>query len=134
MKLPWAQGCETVSLLPTGPYLLCGGRDGGLRLFDLRMGRVLKDLAGHDMAIKGMAVRGNGATFATGSLDGNLQLCRADKLDVVATWPEAHTKTSFLTQGGKSFGVTGLDVGAASGALFSCGGDGTVKCCWPGSL
>ena len=121
-----------MAILQNGPYIVLGGREGGVRIFDIRSERVLKDLQSpHTMAVKAIAVHGTGTGFATGSLDGSVNVVSSSRFEVVAMWEELHPKTSYISLGGKSLGVTALAVGKGSGTVFSCGGDGTIKCGWP---
>ena len=85
MQLPWNEGAESVAILQNGPYIVLGGREGGVRIFDIRSERVLKDLQSpHTMAVKAIAVHGTGTGFATGSLDGSVNVVSSSRCVVTA--------------------------------------------------
>jgi WD40 repeat protein len=58
-----------VAITPDGQSVAVGGRDGGIRIVDLRTGKTLKRLLGHTAAITALAFTPDGRQLFSGSLD-----------------------------------------------------------------
>jgi len=55
-----------------GPVIACGGRDGAVRLRDIRTGEILKVMRGHMGEIRAVAYSPDDTLIATGSTDGTV--------------------------------------------------------------
>ncbi|MEW5722682.1 MAG: caspase family protein [Thermodesulfobacteriota bacterium] len=62
------------ALSPDGRYVLSGGRDAVLKLWEVASGREIRTLIGHLAAVNGVAFSPDGRQALSGSSDGNLKL------------------------------------------------------------
>ncbi len=67
-------GVSGVAFSPDGLWMVCGGADGIIRLWDVRTGRELRRFEGHTDAVKGVAVSPDGKRVLSGSNDKTARL------------------------------------------------------------
>ncbi|MGE3800307.1 MAG: WD40 repeat domain-containing protein [Candidatus Kapaibacterium sp.] len=78
--LLWFENDTTEIVLkfsPDGKYLMSGGGDGGVRMWDAKTGKLVRDLRGYHtdrLTIRGLDITRDGSQFATGALDGRVLL------------------------------------------------------------
>jgi hypothetical protein len=65
---------ESLAVSPDGTLVAAGYRDGKIRLWDLRTGRLARCLEGHTREVKALAFQPGGQVLASGGRDGTLRL------------------------------------------------------------
>jgi WD40 repeat protein len=103
-----------VDFTPDGRWLVGGGRDGRVHLWDATTGREEKILTGHSQALFALALSGDGRWLATADQDGELRL-----------WELASGQGRVL--GRHEQKVFQLAFSPDSGRLASAGADGTAR-------
>ena len=125
-------GSDCIAYDRSSQSLFLGGREGEVSVFDLRREGVVHTMSAHNLSVKMISIDVERQVFATGSTDGDLKLWDLYGWDLKQEWADVHHKTTFMSQGGKTFGITQVACGP-SGTLYSCGSDGTIKAFWPQS-
>jgi len=123
-------GAESIVYDASRNMIMTGGREGELSAFDVRREGVVHTMEAHNLSVKSMCVDPTRNALATGSTDGDIKLWDLDSWQAKQSWTDIHHKTTFMSQGGKAFGVTQVYVGP-SGSLYSCGSDGCLKASFP---
>ncbi len=101
----------TLAFTPDGHTLVCGARDGGVRLWDSETGREQARLTGPDKAVLGMDLSADGKTLLTVDYDGKAHLWdlaarkHLHAFDTVAQRQHSHR----LAPDGRTFAYTTAD-------------------------
>ncbi|KAL7295893.1 hypothetical protein TKK_0010937 [Trichogramma kaykai] len=118
------QGSSSVILAPQHQLLISGGKKGDINIFDVRQRQQRHRFQGHESAIKCLALDPHEEFFVSGAGDGDIKVWGLTVHSLLYTFPAEHPRSSFFKNIGQ--GVTQLHVDA-SGRLFSCGADGSMK-------
>ncbi|MBB2943142.1 WD40 repeat protein [Actinoplanes lutulentus] len=67
-------GINALAIAPDATWLVSGGEDGVLRLWDPESGREIRQLGSHKRGVTALAVSADGGSVASGSADGSVRL------------------------------------------------------------
>ena len=79
--LPSGLACFAMAFSPNGRYLVTGGGNGALQVWDAETGRKVGTLGTHDQDIRGVVFSRDGGHLATSSGDGEVKLWDVTRLD-----------------------------------------------------
>jgi WD40 repeat protein len=69
---------------PDGKFMLSGGRDAHLKIWDAKSHTLIKDIPAHNFAIYDIAFSPDGKLFATASRDKTVKIWNADSFEILA--------------------------------------------------
>eukprot|EP01113_Clastostelium_recurvatum_P004100 TRINITY_DN1180_c1_g1_i5.p1 TRINITY_DN1180_c1_g1~~TRINITY_DN1180_c1_g1_i5.p1 ORF type:complete len:2044 (-),score=317.30 TRINITY_DN1180_c1_g1_i5:1-6111(-) len=113
--------------------LVCGGKKGGLYMFDLRANRTLAFIPrAHTLNVKTLSMDPSERFVATGSSDGHIKIWDLATCSLQATFEDVHKKQTFVRPGEvfqahapvSTYGV--IDMEIAGDSIYSTGADGRV--------
>ncbi|KAJ3001546.1 hypothetical protein HKX48_002814 [Thoreauomyces humboldtii] len=87
-KLEHPDFVRSLAVFPNGGYVVTGGRDENVRIWDVASGECLKTLSGHFAEVSDIKIRG--ATIWTASLDGTIRTWPITEKDLKPN-PDART-------------------------------------------
>eukprot|EP00743_Colponemidia_sp_Colp-15_P008961 GILK01009777.1.p1 GENE.GILK01009777.1~~GILK01009777.1.p1 ORF type:complete len:1392 (+),score=301.13 GILK01009777.1:304-4176(+) len=123
-------GAHSVIYSPKNQVLYTGGKKGELCVYDLRQRKILATLPAHNSSLKCLVMNQEGTQLVTGCNGGDIKVWNTSDMKIVKTYKHIHGKHTFVTYPTtgtpmSSYGVTDLTLN--DNALYSCGGDGTIK-------
>jgi len=106
---PGAVRC--VAFRSDGKLLATGGDDTVVKLWDLRTGKIVHYLIGHNGAVRAVAFSPDGKTLASRSTDGTVMVWNTENGELARTFPVASPRASVLVfrPDGKQLAVDGQD-------------------------
>lgn len=119
--LPHSYRVLAVAFSPDGGLILSGGADSIAKLWDVRTGRLIRNLAGHSHGVNAVAFSPDGRLLASAGGDNTLKL-----------W-DAHTGQLIRTVEAHARGVHAVSFSLDGSGLLSGGGDGSAKLWEPGT-
>jgi WD40 repeat protein/sterol desaturase/sphingolipid hydroxylase (fatty acid hydroxylase superfamily) len=104
-----------VAISDNGAWIVSGGQDGTIKLWNGATGRVILDLVGHTRPVHSVALSADGRCLVSGSSD-----------RTVRVW-DLQTGQEKLTLTGHNAAVLGVGISAEGGHIVSGGADSSVK-------
>lgn len=121
---------SALNISPVGQILACGDSDGDTKILDLRTGKLLHILAGHQETVWAIAMP-HSRTLATASEDGTIHIWRVAQQEEGETMknnPIPHTRWSCVyTLSGHSDCISGVALTPDAQTLASGSEDGTIR-------
>ena len=118
-------GASAVIFAPLNQLLITGGRRGDCFVFDMRQRLEKHKIQAHDSAVKCLAIDPGEEIFASGSADGDIKVWSLTLGCILLhSFPGEHSRSTLFRNIG--MGVSHLQIDA-SGRLYSCGADGSLK-------
>jgi WD40 repeat protein len=119
-------GASAIAYAPLNQLLITGGRKGDVNVFDMRQRTQRHKFQAHESAVKCLAIEPGEEYFVTGSADGDIKVWSLNTAQHALMYAFAgeHSRSTLFRNIG--MGVSHLYVDA-TGRLFSCGADGSMK-------
>src|SRR5262249_41599266 len=80
LEVPLEEKFNAVAFSPDGRYLVTGGLEGAVRVWDARNGQKVQLLGTHNLEVRGLVFSPDGRHLASGSGDGTVKLGDAKRL------------------------------------------------------
>src|SRR5271157_2564493 len=106
---------ETIGLSPDGSKVVCGARDNTLRIFDVRNGKELRRLTGHDDTVSAVQWNSDGTTIISGSWDSTVRIWDADPKSATFGQCKRTMAVQMVCDGLQLVGAKGLNAEGPSG-------------------
>lgn len=101
---------ETIGVSPDGSKVVCGARDNTLRIFDVRNGKELRRLTGHDDTVSAVQWNPDGRTIISGSWDSTVRVWDVDPKSATVGQCMRTISVRMVCQGLQLVGAKGLEV------------------------
>ena len=109
-----------MSFSPDGTYLVSAGDDNRVLVWDIRNGRILKDLRGHTDTLYSVAFSKDGSMLVSGGLDNSIRVWNAET--VLKTGNEGKSASDCLISAYSTKATSVLELHFSQGNLLLAAG------------